>query len=150
VRAAAEAIRDRIPASDCRFQTDVAENLPAVRADEDALTTALLNLLDNAIKYTPGEKRITLRAFQRGARVVFEVEDNGVGVPPRERGKIFRRFYQIDRSLARAGSGCGLGLSIVDYIVRAHGGAISVAGESGKGSVFSISIPLHSAKEAAA
>ncbi len=112
-----------------------------VRADEDALVTALLNLLDNANKYTPGEKHIALRTTCRNGHVVFAVEDNGIGIAPREQRKIFRRFYQVDRRLARESGGCGLGLSIVDFIVRAHGGRVEVESQPGKGSTFSVVMP---------
>jgi signal transduction histidine kinase len=101
----------------------------------------LLNLLDNAWKYTPGEKHIGVRAYRAQGRVVFAVEDNGIGIAARERKKIFRRFYQVDRRLARDTGGCGLGLSIVDFIVRAHGGSVEVKSQPGHGSTFSVAIP---------
>src|ERR1019366_6859476 len=109
-------------------------NLPPVRADENALVTVLLNLVDNAWKYTPGEKRIAVRAYRENARVVFAVEDNGIGIAAREQKRIFRRFYRVDRRLARDAGGCGLGLSIVEFIVRAHGGAVRVQSQPGHGS----------------
>jgi signal transduction histidine kinase len=136
VRGAVEAVQDRFP-----VEVDLAPGLPAVRADQDALTTVLLNLLDNACKYTPGEKHIVLKAFPRNGHVVFAVQDNGIGIAPRERRKIFRRFYQVDQRLARESGGCGLGLSIVEFIVRAHGGTVQVESEPGRGSTFSVELP---------
>jgi signal transduction histidine kinase len=141
VAAAVESAEERLHAPDCHFEVRVAADLPPVRADEDALVTVLLNLLDNAWKYSPGEKRIALRAASRDGHVVFAVEDNGIGIAPRERKKIFRPFYQVDRSLSRASGGCGLGLSIVDFIVRAHGGSVEVESQPGKGSTFSVVMP---------
>ena len=141
VASVVESAEERLHAPDCRFDVQVAPDLPPVRADEDALVTVLLNLLDNAYKYTPGEKRISLRAACRHGHVVFSVQDNGIGIPPRERKKIFRRFYQVDRRLARASGGCGLGLSIVDFIVRAHGGTVEVESQPGQGSTFSVVMP---------
>jgi len=123
------------------FEVTIAPNLPSVRADEDALVTVLLNLLDNAWKYSPPEKHIALRAYREKSRVVFAVEDNGIGIAPREHKKIFRRFYQVDRRLTRDAGGCGLGLSIVDFIVRAHGGEVRVESQPGHGSTFSIALP---------
>ena len=136
VRGAIEAVQSRFP-----VEVDLAPGLPPVRADEDALTTVLLNLLDNACKYTPGEKHIVLKAFPRNGHVVFAVQDNGIGIAPRERKKIFRRFYQVDQRLARESGGCGLGLSIVEFIVRAHGGTVQVESEPGRGSTFSVELP---------
>src|ERR1019366_3628611 len=136
VRSAVEAVQDRFP-----VEVDLAPGLPAVHADEDALTTVPLNLLDNACKYTPGEKHIVLKAFPRNGHVVFAVQDNGIGIAPRERRKIFRRFYQVDQRLARESGGCGLGLSIVEFIVRAHGGTLQVESQPGRGSTFSVELP---------
>jgi signal transduction histidine kinase len=141
VQAAVEAVRERFQTSDCKLDVAVAADLPAVRADQDAMVTVLLNLLDNAYKYSPGEKRIALRAFLQNRRVIFAVEDHGIGIAAGERKKIFRRFYQVDRSLSRDVGGCGLGLSIVEFIVRAHGGEVAVKSDPGKGSTFSVILP---------
>jgi signal transduction histidine kinase len=141
IQATLEAFAERLPGDNGRPEIHVETGLPAVRADRDALVTVLLNLLDNAYKYTPGEKRIAVRVFREGSAVAFAVEDNGIGIAPRERKRIFRRFYQVDRRLAREAGGCGLGLSIVDVIVRAHGGNVRVASEPGKGSTFAFSVP---------
>jgi signal transduction histidine kinase len=137
---AADAIRERLP-RDAVLRVEVAPDLPPIVADADALVTALGNLLDNALKYTPGDKRIDLRAYRETGDVVFAVRDNGVGIPPRERRRIFRRFYRVDQRLARDTDGVGLGLSIVELIVRAHGGTVAVESESGRGSVFTVRLP---------
>jgi signal transduction histidine kinase len=149
VASAMEAVRERIPA-DCGIEVTVEPGLPAVQADADALVTVLLNLLDNAYKYTSGERRIVLRALVRAGHVVFEVEDNGIGIAAREQKRIFRRFYQVDQRLARDAGGCGLGLSIVDYIVKAHGGEVRVESEPGRGSRFSVALPCAPAVHGAA
>ncbi len=141
VHAAAEAMRERFSAPGCRLEIEIEPELPAVSADEGGLVTTLTNLLDNAWKYSGDEKCVTLRAYRDGSQVCFAVEDNGIGIPARETQKIFRRFYQVDRRLARERGGCGLGLSIVEFIVRAHGGSISVASQVGKGSTFTVTLP---------
>jgi signal transduction histidine kinase len=141
VAAVVESAEERLRAPDCHFEVQVAAGLPPVRADEDALVTVLLNLLDNAWKFTSAPKRISLRAASRNGHVVFSVEDNGIGIAAGERRKIFRRFYQVDRRLARESAGCGLGLSIVDFIVRAHGGTVEVESQPGQGSTFSVVMP---------
>ncbi|MGB8167493.1 MAG: ATP-binding protein [Chthoniobacteraceae bacterium] len=139
------AFGERAHQSGCTFETKIADPLPALRADADALTTALLNLLDNAWKYSGDEKHVTLRAEQHNGSVRFAVEDNGLGLSPHERARVFERFYQTDQRLARTAGGCGLGLSIVRSIVEAHRGSVSVASEPGRGSTFTIEIPASTA-----
>jgi signal transduction histidine kinase len=140
VDAAVHAAGERFQEPGCELTVEVAPGLSAIHADESALVTALVNLLDNAYKYTPEEKRITLRAFATNGGVCFEVRDNGIGIAPREMKKIFLKFYQADRRLSRAGGGCGLGLSIVRFLVEAHGGSVQVASEPGKGSTFTVAL----------
>jgi signal transduction histidine kinase len=141
VQPALMAMRERLQSPGCHLDVDVGPDLPALHADQDALTTVLLNLLDNACKYTPDDKRITLRAYSANGHVVFAVKDNGIGITPRDQKRIFRRFYQVDRRLARETGGCGLGLSIVEFIVRAHGGTVNVESQPGAGSTFSVRLP---------
>jgi signal transduction histidine kinase len=141
VAGAVAAIRDRVPPS-CDLRVDVAPDLPPLIVDADALGTALLNLLDNALKYTPAEKRIHLRVCRDDEGfVAFAVEDNGIGIPPREHQRIFKRFYRVDQRLTRETGGVGLGLSIVELIVRAHHGTVSVRSTAGSGSTFTMRLP---------
>jgi signal transduction histidine kinase len=116
--------------------------------DADALVTVVVNLLDNAWKYSGEEKRIVVRAKEEKNEVVLEVEDNGVGIARRHWRRVFKRFYQVDQRLSRAGGGCGLGLAIVDYIVREHDGRVEVKSEVAKGSVFTVWIKGSCAKGA--
>ena len=125
-----------------RIETRAGENLPPVLADRDSLGMALLNLLENAWKYTGEDKRIAVETRREGDRVVFMVEDNGIGIAKTEQARIFKRFYQVDQKLTRSAEGCGLGLSIVKHIAVAHGGGVSVECEPGKGSRFLLSIPV--------
>jgi signal transduction histidine kinase len=120
---------------------EIAPDLPPVIADQDAMVTVLVNLLDNAYKYTPDDKRITVRVSRESGQGVFAVEDNGIGIPVREQKRIFRRFYRVDRRLARETTGSGLGLSIVDAIVRAHGGTVRVDSRPEQGSTFTVLVP---------
>jgi signal transduction histidine kinase len=140
VRQAIEAAGERFREPGCHLAAEVEPGLPEIEADENALVTVLLNLLDNAHKYTPEEKRIALRVFAADGEVCFEVRDNGVGIGSGEIKRIFRQFYQSDRRLARAKGGCGLGLAIVQYLVDAHGGTVRVASEPGKGSAFTVAL----------
>jgi signal transduction histidine kinase len=140
-RAAVQMLEAQLRAPGCEFLLDAPPDLPRVSADRDALLTVLLNLLENALKYTGDEKQIVLRIAADGAHVRFAVEDNGVGLSASERRQIFRPFYQVDQKLSRSQGGCGLGLSIVQEIVSAHRGKLQVDSEPGRGSTFTISLP---------
>jgi signal transduction histidine kinase len=142
VATAVEALQKRLAAAHCHFKVRVEPDLPRMRGDADALSTVLINLLDNACKYTGDDKRVCVRAFAENRHVCFEVEDNGIGLDGREARRIFDRFYQVDQSLTRQRGGCGLGLSIVKFIVEAHDGSVEVQSEPGKGSTFRVKIPL--------
>jgi signal transduction histidine kinase len=137
-------MRERFEAPGCRFEVQVEDSLPDVWADPDALATALINLLDNAYKYSEDIKHIILRVRAENGTVVFSIRDNGIGIAPRETKKIFQPFHQVDERLSRKGSGCGLGLSIVQHIIEAHDGRVSVESQPGSGSTFTISIPAAS------
>jgi signal transduction histidine kinase len=141
VAAAVETVRDRVPV-DGDLRVEVPASLPPVMADADALQTALTNLLENALKYTPAQKRIVVRVSHDGdGAVTFAVEDNGIGIPVREQRRIFRRFYRVDQRLSRDTSGVGLGLSIVESIVRGHHGTVTVQSAPGAGSTFTVRVP---------
>ncbi len=141
---AAEAFRTKLAAGRCNFAVDISDNLPQLQADHDAMVTVLVNLLDNAFKYTPDPKQIDLKVTAENDNVCFAVSDNGIGLSHRQIRKIFDSFYQVDSSLARSVEGCGLGLSIVKFIVDAHKGKISVDSKVGKGSTFTVRIPVYS------
>lgn len=140
-RTAAEAVKTKLGRGDCRFETDIPDELPPIQADHDAMVTVLVNLLDNAYKYSDADKRITLAVAAGDGQVRFSVSDNGLGIPRRALKKIFRRFYQVDRSLSRRAEGCGLGLSIAKFIVDAHQGRIAVESKPGQGSTFIVALP---------
>ncbi len=141
INQAVDAVRERFDQIGCRFEVDLAENLPDISADVDAMVTAVLNLLDNAYKYSGDNKHIILRAYTENAGVCIAVSDNGVGISRAAAKKVFDRFYQVDRRLSRNAGGCGLGLSIVKFIVTAHGGTVDVASRLGQGSTFTIKLP---------
>ena len=141
VASAVDTVRDRLP-PDCDLRVEVPPSLPLVMADADAIRTALSNLLENALKYTPAAKRIVVRAsLDDDGAVLFAVEDNGIGIPVREQRRIFRRFYRVDQRLSRETSGVGLGLSIVELIVRGHHGTVTVRSAPGAGSTFTLRLP---------
>ncbi len=118
---------------------EVQDDLPPVLADAERISQVMLNLVHNAIKFTPPGGRITLRASSRPSDVTFSVQDTGSGISPRDLQRIFERFYKTDRS--RSGGGTGLGLSIARHLVEAHGGKIWAESVEGQGSTFFFSLP---------
>ncbi len=123
------------------LEVQLAPDLPAIEADLHALSGALLNLLQNAYKYTNENRRIEVSARTEKKGVAIAVKDNGIGIAKRDRKKIFDRFYRVDNLLTRNSEGSGLGLSIAQRIVQAHGGKITVESEVGKGSTFTLHLP---------
>jgi two-component system, OmpR family, phosphate regulon sensor histidine kinase PhoR len=118
-----------------------------ILGDEDLLREVILNLLDNAIKYTPAEGSIQIGSHETSDGIVFYIKDNGFGVPKESLPRIFERFYRVDKGRSRAMGGTGLGLAIVKHIIERHGGKISVVSELGKGSQFSFVIPSSHSEE---
>lgn len=116
-------------------------NLPLVPADSSRLEQVLVNLIHNAVKFTPAGGEIRLFAKQDGKYIRFDVSDTGVGIDPDDLPRIFERFYKADRARTKGG-GTGLGLSIARHIVEAHGGKIWVESEPEKGSTFYFTIPI--------
>ena len=143
---AIEALGPKFEDADVNFNLDVQKPLSMMYADKDGIITVLVNLLDNAYKYTNSNKQIELNVYQQNGYICFAVEDNGIGLSPRAQKKIFSRFYQVDSRLSRRAEGCGLGLSIVKFIVDAHKGTIEVESQQGQGSVFTVKIPTMSCR----
>ena len=141
-RAAADGVDERFAPPQSRLEVTVDEALPEVWADRDAMETVFLNLLDNAWKYSGDEKLIRVRVYADRDNVLAEVSDNGVGMSRQTTRRIFDKFYQVDQRLSREVGGCGLGMSIVKFILDAHGGTIDVRSQLGKGSTFTIRLPI--------
>ncbi len=124
-----------------RWQTDIPADLPSIAADPNRLASAVENLVSNAIKYTHSGGAVTVSASQNGSEVLIQVRDTGFGVAVGEQSKIFEPFYRGDQG-RRFKQGMGLGLSIASDLVKAHGGQISLESTPGKGSCFTIHLPL--------
>jgi len=145
LEASLEALRVQRLMEPSKVEVQIQDGLPRLEVDRDAVAGALLNLLQNAYKYSGEDPRIALRAVREPRGVAIEVEDHGVGIAPRDRKRIFERFYRVDNLLTRKTSGSGLGLAIARRIVEAHGGSISLRSELGKGSTFIIHLPAEAA-----
>lgn len=120
---------------------DVQDSLPRVIADPQCIEQVLMNLIHNAIKFTPSDGRVTLRARRSGPGVQVEVIDTGVGMDPAEVARIFERFYKVDKGRNRA-EGTGLGLAIARHLLELHGSQLHVVSEVGRGSRFTFALPI--------
>ena len=126
------------------IRLEIADEIPTVWADADALSRALANLLSNAEKFTPPGKTIHVGLSSDRENVLLEVEDEGIGIYPDEVGKVFEKFFQGRNALDQSAKGTGLGLTLVKHIVEAHGGRILVESRLGRGSKFSMVFPIKS------
>lgn len=134
--------RYQIDNSGFDVQTNMPDSLPPVSIDRDAMTQAVSNLLDNAIKYSGDVKQLSITTKTLGSDLSVEIADRGIGIPHAEQAKIFEKFYRVGNGLVHDVKGSGLGLSLVKHIVEAHNGTISVESVVGKGSRFTILLPL--------
>ena len=123
-------------------RTDIQPELPPALIDREALAQAVLNLLDNAVRYSDQVKRIEVSVCARGGDIAIEVTDQGVGIPRSEHQRIFEKFYRVGAGLVHNTRGSGLGLAIVKHIVEAHRGRVTVDSAPGKGSRFTILLPI--------
>ena len=126
------------------FTLDLQDGLPQIRGDRDTLKTVVVNLLDNAWKYTGTTKEIVVRTSQRSAQVVLEVADNGIGFDSRDARTLFQPFSQAKGKRNHQSDGCGLGLSIVKFVLEAHGASITADSQPDSGSLFTICFPAAS------
>ena len=121
---------------------DFAQDLPAIEADPDLLKQVLVNLINNAAKFSREGAPITIHALASGERIQIVVEDRGMGIPPDKLARVFERFYRVEEGGAERVGGSGLGLAIVKSVVELHGGSIRVESELGQGSRFILELPL--------
>lgn len=141
VERVAQNFRKQISEKKIAFKNDISPDLPRVLADEDRIFQVFLNLIDNAVKYTPPGGEIAVSGKREGERVVVSVRDTGIGIPAEDLPRVFERFYRVDKARSREQGGTGLGLSIVKHIVQAHKGSVAVESAPEKGSTFSFSLP---------
>jgi signal transduction histidine kinase len=134
--------RYQITNSGFDVQTNIQPGLPPVLIDRDAMAQVVSNLLDNAIKYSGEVKQLSVTAETVRSNLSIEIADHGIGIPRAEQAKVFEKFYRVGNGLVHDVKGSGLGLSLVKHIIEAHQGSISVESDVGKGSRFTILLPL--------
>ena len=113
----------------------------SIEAESSSLVQVLINLVDNAIKYTPDGGVVSAQVDRASGYVALRITDNGIGIPPEDLPRVFERFYRVDKARSRQSGGTGLGLAIVKHLCEQMGGSISVKSEVGKGSTFSVLLP---------
>jgi two-component system, OmpR family, phosphate regulon sensor histidine kinase PhoR len=141
LEAAREAILPKAQARGTELLVECGQGLSA-KVDAGLLEQAVVNLIDNAVKYSPPGKVVRISARAEGGLLVIEVRDQGIGIPARDLPRVFERFYRVDKARSRELGGTGLGLAIVRHIAIAHGGTVSVESWEGEGSTFRIALPL--------
>jgi two-component system phosphate regulon sensor histidine kinase PhoR len=139
---AAERLATQAERSQVSVTLELAPDLGSMRIDAARIERAVLNLLHNAIKFTPPNGSVTLSAQRNDGELIVTVRDSGAGIASSDLPRIFERFYKADQS--RAGGGTGLGLALVKHAVEAHGGSVHVESEVGRGSCFTLRIPAES------
>jgi signal transduction histidine kinase len=142
VHSTLESYRFQIQQNGFAFEEKISGDIPPVLIDREAIARSLLNLVNNALKYSRDQKYISVSLYRTIGRVNLEVSDKGIGIPANEQEKIFEKFYRCGDPLVHNVKGSGLGLSLVRHIARAHGGDVSVESAPEKGSKFTIELPL--------
>jgi signal transduction histidine kinase len=142
VRTTLESYRFEIEQNGFQIEQKIDTDVPSLWVDREAIARSLLNLVNNAVKYSANEKYLGIRLYRHDSSVNLEVVDRGIGIPEKEHGKIFEKFYRVGDPLVHNTKGSGLGLSLVRHIVQAHGGEVAVESAPGKGSRFIITLPL--------
>jgi signal transduction histidine kinase len=142
VKAAARAMQYPLEQQGFKLNVSIAEDLPSMPADSDALEQAILNLLSNAMKYSGSARQIELCCARNNGNAVIAVTDHGIGIAPQDKMHIFEKFYRVRSSDTDLIAGTGLGLTLVKHVVQAHAGSVDVESTPGRGSTFSIRIPM--------
>jgi signal transduction histidine kinase len=143
VRSTLDSYRFQIEQKGFAFEENISRDIPPVTVDREAIARSLLNLVNNALKYSKDQKFIGVSLYRTNGSVKLEVRDHGIGIPPSEQEKIFEKFYRCGDPLVHDIKGSGLGLALVRHIVRAHGGDVQVESAPKKGSKFTIALPLN-------
>jgi signal transduction histidine kinase len=142
VNGAMDSFKLRLEDAGFQYEVVLPDQLPMILGDGRALQHCLLNLLDNAVKYSRERKEVKVAVASQNGQVSLSVSDRGIGIPPEERERIFEKFARVETGLVHDVKGAGLGLSLVDMLVRAHHGRVEVTSTPGEGSTFTILLPV--------
>jgi len=147
VRDTLESYRYHLEKKGFSIKKEIASDLPETNFDGEAVASVLVNLLSNAMKFSPKIKEVTVKLFKDDGNAVLQVADKGIGILSKDISRIFKRFYRVKNEIVSDTGGSGLGLTLVKHIAEAHGGRIKVESEPGKGSAFSMILPLSGPKK---
>jgi signal transduction histidine kinase len=142
-----DSYRDQIDEHGFTFEQRIDSDIPPVSVDREAIARSLVNLVNNALKYSDREKFLGVKLYRADRVLKLEVADRGIGIPRTEQSKIFEKFYRAGDPLVHNTKGSGLGLSLVRHIAHAHGGEVAVESTPGKGSTFTLTLPLDPAAQ---
>jgi len=142
IRETLESYRYHLEKKGFTIQKEISYDIPPMDFDREAMASVLVNLLSNSMKFSPDKKEVSVRLFRDRDNAVIQVADKGIGISGKEVDKIFQRFFRSENQVVSESRGSGLGLTIVKHIAEAHGGHVDVESEPGKGSVFSVILPI--------
>jgi signal transduction histidine kinase len=143
IRVTYERYRPHLEEKGFSHSLEVERGLPNVRADADAVSQAVINLLENSVKYSAENRQLSLKVSRDEGGVAIAVADRGVGISPEDQKRIWEGYYRTKEARALGSRGSGLGLSLVKHILSAHGGQVKLASQPGQGSVFTLIFPIH-------
>jgi signal transduction histidine kinase len=135
-------VNKEIMAKKLKLEKNIDKDLPDIKADKEKLVLAISNVMDNAIKYTPLNGKISLSARVESDKIIFKINDNGIGIKHEDQPKIFSKFFRGENAVHIQTDGSGLGLFIAKSIIKGHNGQISFISKEGKGAEFTISLPI--------
>jgi signal transduction histidine kinase len=147
IREILESYRYHLEQKGFTIHKEISDDIPPMDFDREAMASVLVNLLSNSMKFSPDKKEVSVRLFRDGDNAVIQVADKGIGISGKEINKIFQPFYRSENKVVSDSRGSGLGLAIVHHIAEAHRAKIEVESEPGKGSVFSVILPIFRPEE---
>ena len=144
VREAVDEFRTHISTTELDLERSIDGEVPECALDREAVVGAVINLLDNAVKFSEGRPKIRVRVWASEGSMGIEIRDCGIGIPEKDRGRVFQRFFRSDEASSRGIKGSGIGLTLVQHMAKAHGGSVSLDSVPGQGTTVSVHMPIAS------